>query len=401
MGNNALDNPTGRKIPPAEKKNESPEPENDTPVTDLVPQKKTELQLKAEQAVEMANKGEVNAFFAVYLTLASMNQALKDIGGRPPRWVRIGRVGGKSVDEGWDQRPIGKVVDGLTGVFLDAMGYFTELTLRAFDLFKDIDGAKALVEVGAEMLETICSDNMVKSIAYSVGAETPPPEGQTGETSFDNPLQSVVGPVRAAKNVLRYVPGYEDVLCVGRELFNLMKIDQREKVDVVDDKYEVHVNWETSGKLRLISWARDKPIPIFAGQTPFYTFTQLPGITYLGRRLIGDVSKPDNKDVRLTVTWPSKYESTRSESWNVYELDHSKPDILESDMGEIDTMLTALQYTGAKKDLKKRLMQFQINNKLDEDGGSIKGALDMHTIHRLLNMDYKNQNLKRAIGAKS
>jgi hypothetical protein len=279
------------------------------------------------------------------------------------------------------------------------MGYFTELTLRAFDLLKDIDGAKALVEVGAEMLETICSDNMVRSIAYSVGAESPPPEGQAEDTSFDNPLQSVVGPVRAAKNVLRYVPGYEDVLCVGRELFNLMKIDQKEKADVVNGKYEVHVNWESSGKLRLISWARDKPIPIFAGQTSFYTFTELPGITYLGRRLIGDVDKPDEKDVRLTVTWPSKYESTRSESWNVYGLDYSKPDNLKIDTNEVDKMLTELQYTptGKKDDLKNRLTQFQINNSLDEDGGSIEGELDLHTIHRLMNMDYKNQNLKRAI----
>jgi hypothetical protein len=262
----------------------------------------------------------------------------------------------------------------------------------------DIDGAKALVEVGAEMLETICSDQMVKSIAYSMGVEDPPAEDQAKDTPFDNPLQSVVGPVKTAKNVLRYVPGYEDVMCVGRELFNLMKIEQKNEAEVVKEKYEVHVDWETTGKVRLISWARNKPIPIFSGKTPFYKFTALPEVTYLGRRMIKNTDKPDKNIVCLTATWPSRYESTKTESWNVYELDYSKKENFTLDTNEVDKMLTGLEYP--KGGLKTRLQKFQENNKLDEDGGNKDGVLDIHTIHRLMNMDYKNKNLKRAIGAK-
>ena len=351
---------------------------------ELVPFKKSDTQIKAEKAMALAKKGEVNAFFAVALCLESMNDALKDVDGQPPRWVRIGRVGGAKPGEGWGKRPVGKVVGDLTGLFLETLGIVAELTLKAKDLLTDIDGASALVEVGTEMLETLSDDQVVKSIAYSVGARkydddfnedgTP----KISPTSFTNPLASAGKGVRAVKTVLKYIPKPKDIEGVSNALYKLLNIEQLKKI-AQKEQYEEHINWEQTGKARLISWAREKPIPVFYG-TGMFNFNEKVDVKSLGSRIVKSLKETETKAVGLLYT-----NTTESYEWEVYKKNYSATDA--DDLEEVDFILEKLGYTGTDK-----LNDFQKNNNLPKQDGT----LDIRTIHRLLNMDYDKKTLVRA-----
>lgn len=352
---------------------------------ELVSFKTSEAQIKAEQAMVLAKKGEVNAFYAVALCLESMNDALKDVDGKPPRWVRIGRVGGVNPGEGWNKRPVGKMVGELTGLFLETLGIVAELTLKAKDLLTDIDGASALVEVGAEMLETLSDDQVVKSMAYSVGARKYEDDfnedgsPRTSTTSFSNPLAPVGKGVRAAKTVLRYIPKPEDIEGVAKALYKLLNIEQLGKKDIRQQEgYEEHINWEQTGKARLISWTRQKPIPVFYG-TGMSDFQNKVDVKSLGSRILpSDTAKAATK-VRLLY-------KTQDYEWEVYK--KNDQETAGDDCEEVDKILEKLGYE------KDTLSLFQTNNKLPEP----HGTLDIRTIHRLLNLDYDGKTLVRAEG---
>lgn len=358
--------------------------------TALVPRAKTELQVKAEDAMEKAKTGEINAFEAMRLTLNSMRRALDEPerSGRLPRWMRVVRVGEDGLD--WSKRPIGTAVAEVAGGFLFAFGVLQELTLKAIDLLTDIDGGKALVEVGAEMIETISSDEVARSFQYSVGLRKPEDEGKK---DLVNPLNGVGPVVETVKTVLRYVPGPEDVAGVAYELYKLQVIHHLDKVEELDENIQVHVDWENTGKARLMSWALGKPIPVFPGGG--LLDLKKVDVTYLGSRMLDVQKSKAAKHVKLTC--PAKRDD-KDITVGVYDITYSKLGEEKDDWSEIERLLDELGYP--KEDLKKRLIKFQKENKLGDDGGNTEGSLDLYTIHRLMSMQYnkdpKEGTLKRA-----
>lgn len=358
----------------SEQSKSAQEPEK---TTAIVPVKKSELQVKAADAMEKAQKGECNAFEAVRLMIDSMSDALEESSeyGSLPRYVRIARVGENELVEG--KRPIGEAVAAVAGGFLYALGVVSEMTLKAIDLLTDIDGGVALVEVGAEMLKTLSSEKFTNSLQRSVGIKD--------KDLVKNPMGDIVGEATTQfEKVLKYVPSPEDVEAVSRALYRLLAIQQLD-APLKEEKVEVHVNLSGTGKARLMSWALKKPIPVFTG-SGLLDFSSPINVTYIGSRI--DPFSSQTPTVQLE--WISEDEKRKQ---LIYKCNYSNIKG-EIDTNEIKKILEKLNYKNEK--ITENLKDFQRVNELGQDGGDTEGKLDIVTLSRLLNLDSKNEQLKRA-----
>ena len=347
----------------AKKKNQAASPAEamkvDEPVKDLVKVDESpvpEQQQKAEAALDLVAEGddEINAFTAVGLMLESMRTNLERVKytGQPPRWVRVARA------RAYKGKPIGNMVIELSGAFIWVVSFLAELTLQAQDLLKQIDSGRALMEVGIKMIETATDDKFLKNVQKSVGIEDPPAVAVP---------DAVREGLKLADDVMKYIPDPEDVKIVADEMYRLLAV---EEIDIVDPASKAKV--PTTGKVRLLSWALDKPL----------AFHDLSGGEVVKRLGIRRLDKPDTQS-EFALAW----------NWNVEEpvvlCDYNKKQ-LDEEGDDIDRILKKLGYI--KGDRKKNLIDFQKKNELPKQDGS----LDLHTINRLMNMDFENKTLRRA-----
>ena len=357
---------TGGKTPGSaagKKKGAAPLPEVEKtaePVKDLVKVEKSsvsEQQQKAETALELVVEGddESNAFLAVALMLEIMRTNLENIKytGQPPRWVRIARA------QAYKGKVIGDMVIGLSGAFVWVVSFLAELTLQAQDLLNQIDSGRALMEVGIKMIETATDENFLINVQKSVGAK--------GDQKVSVPPAVKEG-LKAADDVMKYIPDPEDVKEVAREMYRLLAV---EEVDFFDSKSDEMPEYMT-GKVRLLSWALDKPL----------SFHDLTGGVPVKRLGIRRAEKPDTES-QFKLTWNWKDEEP------VIICDYNKKQ-LDEESTEVDEILNKLGYkTG---NTKENLTAFQKKNELKNKDGS----LDLHTINQLMNMDYEKKTLRRA-----
>jgi hypothetical protein len=148
------------------------------------------------------------------------------------------------------------------------------------------------------------------------------------------------------------------------------------------------VDLNNTGKLRLMSWALEKPIPVFLGDG-LLNFTPT-NIQCLGSRIVDNKAKPAD-EMGVSFKWGAGDEEKEME---VYKFTYSKRKERD-DFADVQKVLTDLNYT-TKTNLKANLKDFQKTNELGKDGGATDGSLDIHTISRLMNLDYKHETLCRA-----
>jgi hypothetical protein len=331
----------------------------DEPVKDLVKVEAPpvpERQQKAEAALDLVAEGddEINAFTAVSLMLESMRTNLESIKytGQPPRWVRVARA------RAYKGEAIGNMVIELSGAFIWVVSFLAELTLQAQDLLKQIDSGRALMEVGIKMIETATDDKFLKNVQKSVGIENPPAVAVPG---------AVKDGLKLADNVMKYIPDPEDVKIVADEMYRLLAV---EEIDIADPAAKAAA--PTTGKVRLLSWALDKPL----------AFHDLSGGEIVKRLGIRRLEKPDTLS-EFKLLW----------NWNVEEpvilCDYNQKQ-LDEEGDDIDRVLKKLGYT--KADRQKNLTAFQQKNELPKQDGS----LDLPTINQLMNMDFEKKTLRRA-----
>jgi hypothetical protein len=332
----------------------------DEPVKDLVKVEAPPVpkqQQKAEAALDLVAQGddEINAFTAVALMLESMRTNLENIKytGQPPRWVRIARA------QAYKGKVIGDMVIELSGAFIWVVSFLAELTLQAQDLLKQIDSGRALMEVGIKMIETATDEKFLINVQKSVGIK--------GDPKVNVPA-AVKDGLKTVDEVMKYIPDPEDVKEVAREMYRLLAV---EEVDFIDSKSEEKPKY-TTGKVRLLSWALDKPL----------AFHELTGGVKVERLGIRRLEKPDTQS-EFKLTWNWKDEEP------VILCDYKKEQ-LDQESTEVDKILKKLGYkTG---NTKENLTAFQKKNELPKQDGS----LDLHTINQLMNMDFKKKTLRRA-----
>ena len=319
------------------------------------------LSSKQQQVLTAMNqvaqgKDDINPFAVVALLLQSMREELEVIKyeGQPPRWMRIARA------RKYQDSAIGGGVMTITGGFLNVMGILVELTLKAQEILEQIDSGRALLEVGASMIQTAMDDKFLCGVATSVGIK-----------DFSAPdLSGARNAVGIAMDMMKYVPDPEDVKVVAEEMFKLLAIGEW---DFVKPAGKLDI---PTGKLRILSWALSKPLSChgITGGEP---------VSALGISLSGNV----NKD-KYIICW-EKAENIICEVPLT-----AKPagsDLYKEEVDEADRLLKRLGYAGATEEA---IAAFRTNNSLTETG-----KLGISTISRLVNLDYENMTLKRAIGA--
>jgi hypothetical protein len=330
--------------------------------TALVPLEKRPALTPEDQINRVAEgKDDVNAFVAVALMLESMRTNLESIkfAGQPPRWVRIARA------REFATEPIGKGVIGLTGAFIAVVGFLADCTLKALDLLKQIDSGRALMEIGAKMIETATQDEFLDTVQRSAGIVAPEEKPQK------IPGAKVAREaVATGMNVMRYVPDPEDLKPVSEQIYRLLAV---EEIDIPDpestDKPEF-----TTGKVRLLSWSLNQKITLYPLSKTMVDVTRF-GIQ---RPETGDASDPfelvwtEDVDHPLTLcTFP------------IAELKKTSDE-------EAQKLLNYLGYQ--ETDLTKNIQAFQKQNQLPNDDG----RLDLHTINLLMNLDFEKKTLRRA-----
>jgi hypothetical protein len=314
--------------------------------------------LTPEDQINRVAEGDddVNAFVAVSLMLESMRTNLESIKytGQPPRWIRIARA------REFENEPIGKGVIGLTGAFIAVVGFLADCTLRALDLLNQIDSGRALMEIGAKMIETATQDEFLETVQKSAGMKPAKISG----------AEDARKAVATGMNIMRYVPDPEDLKPVSEQIYRLLAV---EEIDIPDPESTEQPEY-TTGKVRLLSWSLDQKITLYPLSKTKVDITRF-GILRPGT---GDASEPfelvwtENVDHPLTLCKFPKAELKKTSAKEAQGL---------------------LNYLGYKEsDLTKNIKAFQQKNKLPNDDGQ----LDLPTINMLMNLDYEKKTLRRA-----
>jgi hypothetical protein len=318
-----------------------------------------------------------NPFKAVALLLKSVRTALENPreGKQTPRWVRIGRIRNFQGETDSISTILIPAVDGFTF----AMFYLGDLTLRAKDLLIQADAATALVEVSAELLKTITTDEFASSLSAIVGEE-----------KVSNPLKDGGTYINKAVDIVKRVPTPEDLDVMGAELYALLCIEQLPLGDANIDKAERHLDINKSGKLRLLQLALSKPVRV-RGLGKSKTGEQ--NITYLGARRVFQAPAAGLPGKAKGFWGPNK-----DSEEVIYEFDFATEQT-GKDIEEANNLLESLGFVEPASSDKKvfddklaqRLRRFQKIN-----GLQITGALDNSTLNRLTHLNFETKTLERA-----
>ena len=295
-----------------------------------------------------------NPLLPLATLLAEISDRLQDDqDGRSPRWVRLARA-----REIRNKPPFGPLVIDATGLLCDFVTALHRFTFAAEDLLLHVDPTNALLELALELGRAMVAPELGAALDALLETDAP-----------SKALKSATESLDLVRDTMRFVPGPADLRALGRQVYSLMGIPGlgRARPGLLDAR-EV-------GPLRALSWAFERPLSIRA-----------PGreavpVTLLGCRPVGDLSKGSSK-------W--KRDSTELVIYEARET---------ADIAEIVSLLDALGYTdppvpdkaALSPALSRRLELFQRFNDLP-----LSGEPDVHTVHRLLNLDYASRNVARA-----
>lgn len=283
--------------------------------------------------------------------------------GRSPRWVRIARARQFQKEE-----PYGPLMAGAVRLFVDFVAGMHELTLMLEELLLHIDPAKAVVELLLEMAKAVTDPQLAAALVTL-----------TGEQKIAGSFADAQAALRYPDRYLGFIPEPIDVLRIGRELYELLKIGLRED--------QVTVDLASTGRARLLAWAFGHPVRVWHG--PKGESSKSVPVARLGLRNL-PLGLPGAPKVR--GSWPVG--DPKGAEMFAFDLDKGE------DLGEVVSLLDGLGYREPAIQpgvgmlggpLSTRLTVFQLLNDLPDEG-----RLDLHTLHRLLNLDFAVRNICRA-----
>jgi len=339
----------------------------------------TSVGTSAPTTVVPAAPERVNPFKAIGFLLESVNDGLAGAKrpGTAPRWVRIVRVRqfatvtatGALEMEG-ATNALGKGVLIATSGFSRLIAEMLRFTLAAKDILIQGDAIKALVEVSGDLIKTATSKDFIDSLTAIADL-------QVDASSFSAMTGDVVD--KAMKYVDK-VPEPEDIDAIGSQLYKLLAIERfADGGEGAAQAGEIDI--DRTGKVRLMQWGLGQPMLIYAGKT---------GTPIEVRRL-------GARD--LTEAQPSDKVAGEWQDETMFEIGFALPDGTDSDIGEAIKILEALGYvtpavasrTSLSDPLQQQLRQFQKLNALP-----VTGALDVRTVHQLMNLDSDRKQIRRA-----
>jgi len=365
-----------------------------------------------------------NPFQLLAYVFYKVRQSLEeDDPRRAPRWVRIIRAREAQGSADIIGKGVKKAIEGI----LLAFAHVAELVLDIQELLVQTDAAKALLEVSADLLTAVTSQEFINGVEGLMGQEA----------SSSNPLGSVSGFFQTIKDKAQFIPEPDDVRCVGHELFRLLCVVQRplpillgEGTVVVNEAGTEltggdHIDIHGTGKLRLFQWAYALKYTVHGlGPKDKPESLSVP-VSRLGVRRLWSTQNADPFALRSKATRPfgeefdtifelSFREDSNSQPQEDKSLAPSKPTdtasalrdasdrpLASRDLAELSLILDSLGYKPASgqakevasfsSDLQRRLREFQYVNRLP-----VTGRLDNATLNRLFNLDFGGQNLCRA-----
>ncbi|MFO1432395.1 MAG: peptidoglycan-binding domain-containing protein [Candidatus Competibacteraceae bacterium] len=333
-----------------------------------------------------------NVFDLLARLLFLMRHSLEDVevGGRPPRWVRIARA---RVAQG-DADFLGKGVKLGAEGFAEALSFSVEITLALREMLIQTDATEAFVELAWDIVSN--ADTIVTGSTQLFGKQfnLDALQGFKMPKEFDQ-FKDKAGDI--LKGIMNIIPGPEDIDNLGHELYLLLCIDQLAiphkdgSVDVsaIPTTLQEHLNIANSGKARLMQWAFGSDTLLWF-KKPGQTALDKQGLRQLGGRRVW-------KTDTAKLPTASVYKQTIGrEEVILLDLDFKNND----DLYEVNTVLEILGYNEPAisetekrqfgPNLAQRLRYFQAFNDLP-----ITGELDNATINRLMNLDYNAKNLTR------
>ncbi|MGB1017156.1 MAG: hypothetical protein ACPG4T_23670, partial [Nannocystaceae bacterium] len=280
-----------------------------------------------------------NPFQLLAFVFYKLRQSLEEEDPRrAPRWVRIIRAREAQGSADLIGKGVKKAIEGI----LLAFAHVAELVLDIQELLVQTDAAKALLEVSADLLTAVTSQEFVHGVEGLLGQEA----------SSSNPLGSVSGFFQTIKDKAKFIPEPDDVRCVGHELYRLLSIVQRPLPILLDDGAVVinenapelagtdHIDIHGTGKLRLFQWAYDLKFTIQGlGPKDKPESLSVP-VSRLGVRRLWTTQKPAALATQSRATRPAgKHEDTIFEL-SFQDLPNKNPPQKEGEKKENETSET-------------------------------------------------------------
>jgi len=203
--------------------------------------------------------------------------------------------------------------------------YLASLTLQARDLLQQADSAKALVETSGEMLQVVTTEEFTQALAEAVD-----------QKGVVNPLREARGVIDNVTTFVDKVPDPADLDLISKELYGLLCLEQLPLDEAgLDATTEVHLNLETSGKIRLLQMALNNPVRIRGLGKSKQGEQEL---AFLGTRRIWPAAAADLPG-KAIGRW-----GTELDSETIYEFDFTRPGVAGQDIAEANGLLEKLGY---------------------------------------------------------
>ncbi len=333
-----------------------------------------------------------NPFSLLAYVLFKVRHALEDReqAGRPARWIRIAR------GAQYKEETLGSIVGGAVNGMAETLSYMAELTLDLEELLYQTDAAKAMAEVMLKLIQAATDQNFKDGIETLVGA--------TALAELSPAMTAINTAAGEVEKYLEYIPEPEDVRGLGHELYRMLCITQKQfprkaadnAIDpVAPDLLGVdHVVADDTGKVRLCAWAYAHGVTTRGIGANEANEKEL--FCLASRRLFATAANSDLPQ-RATMNWVDGEDKVV-----VYDFDFNSADNAKKakDIAELVDLLKKHGYDAPvmsptedniEATIRENLMKFQAINELP-----VTGEIDNDTINRLMNLDFKRKNLKRA-----
>ena len=350
------------------------------------------------------NTTDQNPFTLIAYLLFRVRQSLEE--ARPegaPRWVRIVRARDGTT-------PISTAVKSAMNGFSTVLEQMAEIVLDLREVLREVDSAKAVIELTADFVGAASSDDFINGIYALLGRTAP----------ATNPLATVNQVATVAQQAMGVVPEPEDLQRLGYELYQLLNITQldlpTQLVDgevIIDEsdenlKQKAHIDVNRTGRMRLIQWGFEQEMTAKGIPKP----TEPPSERSSGEETTMELLPYGSRRIWQTASSDLAPESVAVVTTNdvedqVFAFKYTGNDAVGDsphlDIEELHKLLEEMGYKNAtlntvtndktvfNAEVTKMLQAFQLINNLPTTG-----FFDNETVSRIINMDFKAKNLRRA-----